>query len=337
MMTCVYCRITDKGFFKGREHVIPRSFGTFGPKTPTLHCVCDKCNDYFKKDLDQALARDTLEGITRYKKGLFSRQRQFPKNLVFTLEERVDTGDYGGAILGGYDPTTGKLLPPVAQFWIRNIQVNEWERYTLDQIKYIKIIDEKYGPNTPGSREMRILAPTKDDYDLVTSELKKFGIPYKEKEILGLPPFLKNTDSKGKVEIQGRIHGVIDKNKKRAFVKIIFNFATYYLGEEEVSKPQWDKVRDFVRNNGEILSGRITQEPFWNGQETDKMCFTDNSYNIRIENKNANVLGTIQFYNLLTYEFILIENYSLTLEQEVAYRFTPGEEPYVGIKMSKPE
>src|SRR3989344_5329380 len=189
--------------------------------------------------LKKTLIRHWLEILFRVllviKKDYFQ-DKDNSQKIWFTLEERVDTGDYGGAILGGYDPTTGKLLPPVAQFWIRNIQVNEWERYTLDQIKYIKIIDEKYGPNTPGSREMRILAPTKDDYDLVTSELKKFGIPYKEKEILGLPPFLKNTDSKGKVEIQGRIHGVIDKNKKRAFVKIIFNFATYYLGEEEVAK-----------------------------------------------------------------------------------------------------
>lgn len=334
---CVYCRTTNKELFKGREHVIPRSFGTFDSKTPTLHCVCDECNSYFKKDLDQALARDTLEGVTRYKKGIYSREKQFPKSLQFALEETEEAGDYGGAILGGYDPMTGKFLPAVAQFWIHNIKSNAWERYTLNQIKNIKITSEKYGLATPGSRRMRIIAPSKEEREEVEQELKNYNIPYREKEILGPPPFLKDIDADGKIKIRGTIQGTIDKNKKRALVKVLFNFATHYIGQEEILKSEWNKARDFVRNDGETLLGRMTQEPFWTGQETEQMRFADDSYNLRIENKDGNVIGVIQMYNLFTFEFILVKNYSLSSEKEVAYRFTPGEEPYLGIKMSKPE
>lgn len=334
---CIYCCTTDKEQFKGREHVIPRSFGTFGSKTPTLHNVCDECNSSFKHELDQALARDTLEGVTRYKKGILSSERQFPKTLRFALGEIEDAGDYAGAILGGYDPTTGKLLPIVAQFWIRNIQTDEWERYTLDEIKNIKITDEKYGPSTPGSRQMRVMGPSQEEYEAVKAELKKHNIPYREKEMIGPPPFLNDVNGEGKIEIKGTITGTIDKPKKRALVKTLFNFAAYYIGEDEVLKQEWDRARNFVRNDGEILPGRMTQEQFWTGQETKEMRFMDDSYNLRIENKNGNVVGIIQFFNLFTFDFILIENYSLPQDKEVCYRFTPGEEPYIGKKMTKAE
>lgn len=333
-MKCIYCKTEDDKFFTSREHVIPRSFGTFGSKTPTLHCVCDECNAYFKRELDQGLARDTLEGVTRYKKGLLSREQQFPKNLQFALDETEENGDYGGVILGGYDPLTGKPLPLVPQFWIRNFKTNEWERYKIDQIKDVKINEEIHGSSTPGSRQMRVMAPSREEYDKVVAELKKYNIPYKEKEMLGAPPFLKAVDQEGKIEIKGTIQGTIDKQKKRAFVKVLFNFAAYFLGEEEMLRSEWDFVRDFVRNDGETLKGRITQEPFWTGQETNQLRFADDSYNLRIENKNKNVLGVIQLYNLFTYEFVLVENYFIPPEKEVACRFTPNEKPYMGFKMT---
>jgi len=335
-MICIYCgKNENETSFKGREHVIPQSFGKFGSKTPTLHCVCDECNDYFKKELDQKLARDTLEGVTRYKKGIVSREKRFPKSLRFELDKTEESGEYGGAILGGYDPITGKSLPLISQFWIRNIKNNKWEKYSIDEIKNISITDEKYGPTTPGDRQMRVMAPSKKEYDAVIQELKNHNIPYREKEILGQPPFLKNVDAEGKIELHGIIQGTIDKVRKRALVKILFNFTTHYIGVSETSKSEWDKARDFVRYNGKTLPGRMSQKPFWDGQETEDMRFASDSYNIRIENQNGNVVGVIQFYNLFTYEFILVENYSLPPEKEVAYRFTPRKKPFLGVRMAK--
>ncbi len=335
-MICIYCAKTEEETsFKGKEHVIPQSFGKFGSKTPTLHCVCDECNDYFNKELDQKLARDTIEGVTRYKKGIVSREKRFPKSLRFELDEMEEAGEYGGAILGGYDPITGELLPLVSQFWIRNIRNNKWEKYSIDEIKNISITDEKYGPTTPGDRQMRVMAPSREEYDVVIQELKNHNIPYREKDIFGPPPFLKNVDSDGKIQLHGIIQGTIDKVRKRAFVKILFNFATHYISIAETSKSEWDKARNFVRYDSDTLSGRMSQKPFWDGQETENMRFTSDSYNIRIANQKENVVGVIQFYNLFTYEFILVENYFLPPEKEVAYRFTPGQEPFLGIKMSK--
>jgi HNH endonuclease len=72
MKPCIYCSRNDPSRFSGREHVIQQAFGTFGANTPTLNCVCDNCNAHFARELDQFLARETWEGVTRYKNAKFS-------------------------------------------------------------------------------------------------------------------------------------------------------------------------------------------------------------------------------------------------------------------------
>ncbi|MBY0473233.1 HNH endonuclease [Patescibacteria group bacterium] len=336
MNACIYCKKEGVENFKGVEHVIPQSFGKFSSDTPTLRNVCDECNTYFGKELDLLLARDTIEGVTRSKKGITSDAKGAPKSLIFSLEETEENGEYGGALLGPPDPKTGKgglLLP---QFWIWNIKKDKWERYRLDQIKDVKIIEDEHGGTTPGSRQMRIYGPSKERYDEVVAELKKYNIPYREKEMMDEIPFLKNVDPDGKVIVRGTIEGTIDKRHRRAIAKVLFNFATYYIGEAETVKPEWDKARNFIRYDGDTLLGRITQKPFWTGEEKDNLRFASDSYNVRIENQGGHVVGVIQIYNIFTYEFILVENHSVPEEAEVAYRFTPGQKPYLGYKMDHP-
>ena len=85
------------------------------------------------------------------------------------------------------------------------------------------------------------------------------------------------------------------------------------------------------------MLGRMSQKPFWDAQETKQLRFTGDSYNLRIENQDGSVVGVIQFYNLFTYEFILVENHSILDNKEIAGRFTPGQEPYFGFKMFRSE
>lgn len=330
---CIYCGNTNNPDFKGREHVLPQSFGTFGSKTPTLNCVCDKCNDFFKKELDQILARETLEGITRYKKGIFSREMRSQKGMHFSLGEGEETGEFAGVLIGGVDGKTGKLLPPISQFHVLNKKTGEWDKFTKEQIKDLRLSEDIYGKG--GERQCKIFAPSSEEHDAVVEELKRAGIPYREHERFQ-PEFLKDKKDSDKIELPVEVRGVIDKVRKRALAKILFNFAAYYLGADEVLKSQWDKVRQFIRFDGETIKGRFTNKLFWTGQETDNLRFAGDSYNIRIENQNGNVVGVIQLYNLFTYEFILIENYSVPQEKEIAYRFTPGQEPHLGVKMSEP-
>src|SRR5882762_1090411 len=107
---CIYCKVEyDPQLFQSVEHVLPQSFGVFGSKTPTLKdCVCDNCNQYFKKDLDQVIARESLEGITRYKKGIFSRESRVQKLLAVKVPDTPEMGENAG-VLVWIDGQTGKI------------------------------------------------------------------------------------------------------------------------------------------------------------------------------------------------------------------------------------
>ena len=336
MSSCIYCKTEDPEKFKGVEHVIPKSFGTFGSKTPTLKCVCDECNTFFMKELDNVLARETLEGLTRYKKGIYSREARPQKVIKVSIAESPENGNFHGALVA-VDGTTGKLMPLAPQYKIKNRQTGKFEFYFEDQLKDLVISDEQHGKS--GERETGIVAPSAEALDGFIQKLHAAGIPYKEKERYR-PPFVSTLESmpaESVANIAVDIDGTIDDRVKRAVVKILFNFSAYHLGVAELFKSQWDAARDFIRHSGPTLKGRVTNKPFWNGQETEQMRFPDDSYNLRIENQDGNVVGVLQFYNLFTYEFILVEGYQIPPDQEVAYRFTPGKEPSVGYKMAVPK
>jgi hypothetical protein len=76
-MKCIYClENKPEDSFTKAEHVIPQSFGLFQDNF-TLNqqhnkTVCNDCNQYFGDNLEIALARDTVEGLSRYEHGIRS-------------------------------------------------------------------------------------------------------------------------------------------------------------------------------------------------------------------------------------------------------------------------
>ena len=321
--SCIYCTKSSPDQFSGREHVIPQAFGTFGSQTPTLHSVCDECNAYFSRRLDQVLARDTLEGVTRYRKNNFSSENRPQKRLRFTLAEGDETGDFGGVVVSGVNPTTGEVLPIVAQLHIKNRTTGKTNIF-LRGLGPVVISDSEYGES--GKRELFILAPSKDLHDQFAEELMQMGIILRLGEPLALPKVLQNEEGAERFSLPVHIEGEVDDIHKRALAKILINFAAKYVGADVVMAPEWTAIKRYVRHGEGLLGARFSHKPFW-GQETDEMRFPSDSINIRIENHARGIVGAIQFYNNPTYELLLIEGVYLAPEKHAAYRFTPGTEP----------
>lgn len=124
----------------------------------------------------------------------------------------------------------------------------------------------------------------------------------------------------------------VDKPHNRAIAKIFMNFVAFHLGRDEVLGSQCDFLRRYIRYGEGEIKARLSHRLFWTGQETEQLRFRDDSINVRIENLNGNIVGAIQFYNLHTYEMILIENEALRSDQEIGRRYTPGELPVLGEK-----
>ena len=326
-MTCIYCDETDPGKFRGVEHVVPQSFGTFGSSTPTLTCVCDSCNAYFGRELDQLLARDTLEGISRYARGQRSRESRPQRRLSIALAEGPESGAFAGMRVT-VDGTTGQLARPRAQFHVFNFETQANEVYFLDQIAGLTLPEAVYGaPGSPTRRwQSRVLAPTKEEHDEMVAALQAQGIPFEPGEPFQRP----DSFAQGSGSVPVSIEGEVDTPHKRALAKILFNFVAWSLSHDEALSSKWDFVRNYVRRGEGAIKGRLTERPFWNGQETEAQRFVDDSIDIRIENRDGNIVGALQFYGRFTYEFVLAEGQVLPPDGEVGYRFTPGSAPVRG-------
>jgi len=323
MTKCIYC-LQEKNFTEfNKEHVIPESFGSFGNGTPKLRSVCEKCNTFFGKKLDLLFARETIEGITRYKNNLKSRETRYQKNIILTLFGISEIPDLEGVRVG-IDGRTNTILPPFPQVLIKketelkyeSILFSEFQKFDWNKRGYL---DKKNKLN------LLIFGSSQEEHDKVVKGLKEVGINYNKKKEIDVSP-LKNYE---KLELN--ISGLIDHSIKRALAKILFNFSAFYMGEDEVFKEQWNKARDYIRHNGVPLKVRVTNNSFW-GEETKNLRYVEGGCNIRIENVGENLVGAIQFFNLYLYEFILIENYNIPIEKEACYKFVAGKEPVVGKK-----
>lgn len=323
---CIYCPQTMPAQFRGVEHVIPQGFGRFGSETPTLDCVCADCNAYFGRELDQLLTRDTYEGISRYSRGQFSSQPRPQKRVSLALADPSETGAFQGLRVA-LDGTTGQLMPPAVQFHIRNFTTSKDEVYFLSQIAGLVLPEADYGkPGADGEActwRCKILAPSREAHDSMVEELHRVGINFRPGVPLQNPWAETTAPSKFLVEITSEI----DKPHKRAIAKILMNFVAFHFGREEALRPRWDFLRRYVRNGEGEIKARLSSKPFWTGQETEELRFHDDSINVRIENLDGNIVGAIQFYNLHTYEMILVEHCALDTSQEIGRRYTPGDIP----------
>jgi hypothetical protein len=323
-MRCIFCKCDDPQRFKSAEHVLPQSFGTFGTETPTLKgAVCDDCNQLFKRDLDQVFARESLEGLTRYKNGILSSEARPQQLLKIAMPDTPNMGPAAG-VLVWIDGTTGKIAAPLGQVHFLHEPTGEYQVILKDDL-------EKFDWRSGGysDRSLKVFCRDAEEHNEIVQRLAQIGIDFKSHCPID-DPSKTHADADGTIELE--IEGTIDQTIKRALVKILMNFAARYIGVDEVLKPEWDKARNYARFGTDPLPARISGRPFW-GEESLHWRLEDNSYNLRIENGGNDVVGVIQLFNLNTYEFKLIGGYNLPLQKEIAARFTPGLRPHFGEKL----
>lgn len=302
-MKCIYCLKDRDVTFRGVEHVIPGAFGTFGSNTPTLDCVCDEFNAYFGRELDQLLARDTIEGISRHTRGRLSSESRAQRKLEISLAEGPEVGPLAGLRVS-VDGTTGKLMRPRTQFHAFNFQTKQNEVYLIEQISGLTLPEAIYGApgnnGVKGTWQVKAFAASKEAYDALVAALQANGIDYRPGEPFQIPQ--SSAEASGnEPTLPVYIEGEVDTPHKRALAKILMNFVAWTLGCEEALKVQWDFLRIYVRRAEGLIKSRMTEQPFCGGQETETQRFADDSIDIRIENLETNIVGSIQFYGRFTY------------------------------------
>lgn len=79
-MNCIFC--LKKGPYNTVEHIIPESLGN--DDTLLINCVCDKCQNYFGKEIESFILQKTPFAFWRVWYGIKSKKGKFP-SINFSL------------------------------------------------------------------------------------------------------------------------------------------------------------------------------------------------------------------------------------------------------------
>ncbi len=319
MPPCIYCGELNDAKFLKREHVIPQSFGKFGDRTPTLKCVCDTCNKFYGDGFDQVLARDSLDGLRRYKVGKFSKE--------FRPNRRVELRAAGENRLGWFagvrvtlDGSTGLIVGFPPQLGIFNHETEREEIYLENEIASIQYDPSVYGtPGAVGSDrrlQTRTIAETKDALDRLNNIAAGSSVPF----VPGLqhegliPP--------GSIDVDGEM--TLDDFHIRSLAKVVVNFAAFYIGQDEVAKDRWHPVKQFVRHGEGTLGWHIHKHGLGGDLRPE---IWSQSIKLRIWNHHRGIVGSIQFYYGARYDMLLVPGEALDASLECGYEFLAGERP----------
>jgi hypothetical protein len=274
------------------------------------------CNQIFANNLDNRLSRDTYEGLTRYHQGKFSTEKHKQKNIRITLPPDFSIPEFRGARVF-INPTTNLIeLPPPTQIIFS--ENNKKDAVLISEIDTFPW--KKKGYMKP---KLSLMANSDEEITLLIEKLRLCGLKY---NIHTNHP-IDITQMKEK-QIEAEIAGTIDRIHRRALVKILINFSTFYFGIEETSKKEWEKAIKFTRFDEGEIPLRVTNEPFW-AEETEKLRLGNNAIDIRIAVDPLNLIGSIRFYGQLKYDLKIIENTTFPYQKSISARFIRGMNPLI--------
>lgn len=229
-MKCPYCllntdlnRVTD-------EHIIPRQLGRFSSGRPVTIKVCSTCNMRFCRELENSLAIDSWEAITRFRRneagGL--RPKQIPYNRITLRAD--DQGPYNGAHVY-YTLESGRAvvqLVPQVGLPIHNV----WEWIPLRQLEQMETncLVGRYDSTS-------VIQVLEDQDGKVRRELERLGVSFKLKGQLDPPP--------DRPWIEQRFY--IDHRHRRLVSKIAFNYLTAVAGIGVVQDRAFDTARAYIK------------------------------------------------------------------------------------------
>ena len=336
-MKCIYC-LQEKlsSCFKKTEHVLPQSFGKY-KNNLTLNIkndlrlkevVCDECNEYFGKNTEISLGRDTFEGMARFEHEVkkIHEFKSLGKRSRFKI--KIDEGSCKGAFAyREYSEIDDKIvIKPIPQIGFKKRENDTtYEYFPLDEIP-----DKDFLENNFDLKAVKSIHVLGIDSETAKKYLSEKSIPFKP---AGESYPSGNMDDLGCV-VTGRIDQIIF----RALAKIGFNYLSYWAGPEFVLRNSFDPIRRFIRFGEEgdypfviiIEQTILGDEPVVGKRRVGHLITLDRSKN------KQSIVSQVSLFNLMTYSVLLAKNYSrndFSLQQgsffniadNEIYELTPGE------------
>jgi len=293
MPTCLYCRATKDSTLFNREHVVPESFGRFRGNFVLKNVICRDCNDYFGRTLDLKLARETVEGLDRYKIGAKSPAQGTRFGLSDTLTARISDGGFhhGARVFWGPSSDQSRLvLLPFPQYGVSDGRETTW--FTADALP------RREGLSRHGfdlEREITV-KPFGIDEDAARAQLGSLGYNTSLERV--------GETTEGS-EINIRLNGSIDRTLRRAVAKIAYNYLAFQY-QRIATMEQFTVLRRYVRYD-EFLGPEpvtLSNGPLIAGTTPEKAPM---AHVVAVENNGDQILGHVTLFFHFRYLVVLAD------------------------------
>ena len=303
-MKCVYC-IEDKPLtsFTKVEHVIPQSFGLFANNFTLVTIVCDDCNQYFGDNLEIAMARDTVEGASRFNFGVKSPKEFKSLGKRSRMIIKIAEGECKGAY--AYREYSKKqeriVIKPVPQIGFLKNETAEYEYYLLDQIPHKTDLD-RHGFDMKHPRAIRALGI---DVDTARQVLSEKGIKF-EYQGEGGPSENPEEDWLCKVD------ALIDTTIFRAVAKIAFNYLAFWEGRDFLLHESFDPSRSFIRygKKTDYPLARVDDNPILGDEPVEGRRRLGHIVTVNWAADRISIVSQLSLFNWASYKVSLATNFS---------------------------
>ena len=234
MPTCIYCRAEQDQPFLGVDHIIPKAFWPFDKKHSVVDCVCDECNRYFGKKIEQIFNRESVEGMLRAIGGVKSKQQGVflgGTRLSITVTEPTDWKGVTALLDRKSKGAICKLYPrPTVAF--RGKVDREWT--LIPEVDLNDEILKRYSPDV----EVLAFGPGEEDIKRLIQRLGELGIQranWSNEARSGLTPIFANSPN--------------DDTTLRAISKIGINFLASVMEDPKfILRNDFDGIRNYARH-----------------------------------------------------------------------------------------
>lgn len=238
--TCIYCKLEKDESEFNREHVVPRMMGRYTDGLVLSdHQVCEECNSYFSKEIEDKIGLDSYEALLRMKSGTkkMSDGRRLRNNRISLIGAE---GIFNGI---RFVPVFDSKSPERVSFEITPCigikkDEKEYDYYSIEDIpdateEIIQKLKQYESPIIQFGYE-----PEK-----ATAILKEKGYIndksiYQEKKV---------TDEYTKSDFLTSIKFSIDSMVRRVCAKTIFNYLCWSNSAEFMLDSRFDALRRYIR------------------------------------------------------------------------------------------
>lgn len=238
--TCIYCKQEKDEKEFNREHVVPRMMGRYTEGLVLSQCqVCEECNSYFSKEIENKVGLNSYEAFLRMKSG--TKKMSNGRKVHGT---RISFSGRDGLFKGlSFIPIADNSAP-------------EGYRLEIEPCIGIKTAEDEYDyyqiENLPEATEQllnqlkRYKSPIIQfgyEESVATRALKEKGYlqtsaKYEEKQI---------TDEYEGEDFVANIKFSVDSVLRRVCAKTVFNYLCWCTSSEYVLQPQFDLIRNYIR------------------------------------------------------------------------------------------